>query len=184
MPVNRKDFIRNVSLASACLCGFVSLATASKADNSLKMSNENPNALQLDWISILLSGMESNLKPEDARKILKPCSLAHYEDLKMDDILAPFKGRVNEFCNFLSDKWGWKVSFDEKSGVFMANENKEQCVCPMVNHSKQGTSSVICYCSEGFAEKMFSFIIGQPVRARVVSSIHRGDKNCVYEIRL
>lgn len=183
MSISRKEFIRKASLSGTCLCGFTSLVIASEVTKGSIRSTDNQNSLQQEWVSVLLSGLESSFKDEAIRKILKPCSLAHYKDLKMDDILTPYQGNIKEFCRFLSDSWGWKVDFDEKRGIILGNENKEQCVCPMVNHSIEGTPSAICYCSEGFTEKMFSFIIGKPVSARVVSSILRGDKTCVYEVR-
>ncbi len=42
----------------------------------------------------------------------------------------------------------------------------------------------LCNCSEGFAERMFSYILNRPVRATVIASILRGDKSCKYEIFL
>jgi predicted hydrocarbon binding protein len=45
-------------------------------------------------------------------------------------------------------------------------------------------SDVICYCSEGFAERMFSRVAGVEVSAEVVSSVRRGDLSCVYRIEL
>jgi predicted hydrocarbon binding protein len=64
----------------------------------------------------------------------------------------------------------------------IADENKTKCVCPMVNKEKGVRSSILCYCSEGFAEKMFSTVVGHPVKAKVISSIHRGNNRCKYQI--
>jgi hypothetical protein len=39
-------------------------------------------------------------------------------------------------------------------------------------------------CSEGFAERMFSNVLGQPVQASVLRSILKGDPSCVYEVQI
>lgn len=41
---------------------------------------------------------------------------------------------------------------------------------------------LLCYCSEGFAELMFSKVVGHPVKAEVIRSIHRGAASCAYQI--
>lgn len=66
----------------------------------------------------------------------------------------------------------------------MADENKSFCVCPLVNVKKKTVSDAICYCSEGFAELMFSAVFEKPVTAIVISSVIRGDSSCRYKIDL
>jgi predicted hydrocarbon binding protein len=115
---------------------------------------------------------------------MKPCSLAHYDFLEMDKILAPYVGDMVKFTQFISEQWGCKIDYNPETGVIVADENKSFCVCPMVDKKKGAGSSILCYCSEEFAEKMFSTIAGHPVKARVISSIPRGDDRCKYEIRI
>jgi predicted hydrocarbon binding protein len=100
----------------------------------------------------------------------------------MDKVLAPYVGDIKKFIQFIGEKWDWKINYNPDSGVIIADENKTQCVCPMVNKEKGVRSSILCYCSEGFAEKMFSTVLGRTVKATVVSSILRGDKSCKYMI--
>lgn len=45
-------------------------------------------------------------------------------------------------------------------------------------------STLLCDCSEGFTEKMFSAVVGKPVKAEVVASIQRGAESCRYRITL
>ncbi|HEY4786610.1 MAG TPA: hypothetical protein VIH57_11195, partial [Bacteroidales bacterium] len=66
--------------------------------------------------------------------------------------------------------------------TLIADENKNYCVCPISQIRKDVSISAMCYCSEGFAEKMFSVVAGVPAKARVVSSIRRGDERCKYKI--
>jgi hypothetical protein len=185
--INRKDFFKKACLAGACLCGFTSLAvrgsTLTGTPGTTESDDKNQKLMQ-DWISTLLLNIDENAEDEECRKIMKPCAMAHYNFLEMDKVLAPYVGDMNKFTQFISKEWDWKIDYNPESGVIIADENKSQCVCPMVNKQLGVRSSILCYCSEGFAEKMFSTVAGQPVKARVISSIHRGNDRCKYEIRL
>ncbi len=187
MTISRKDFFRKACLAGACFCGFTSLGM--KVDASETVTGEvQPDDKKLkfmqDWISTLLLQVDENAGDEECRKIMKPCAMAHYNYLEMDNMLAPYKGDIEKFNAFISGEWGWKVNYDKVKGVIVADEDKPNCVCPMVNKEKGVRSSILCYCSEGFAEKMFSMVVGHPVKARVVSSILRGNERCIYEITI
>ena len=178
--INRKAFLRTACLAGSCFCGFVPNAYSSANEGS---GDENIKLMQ-DWISNLLLSMDDNTTEEDCRKMMKPCAIAHYNSLGMDKVLAPYIGDIKGFNDFISNKWGWIIDYDSSTGILTANENKSYCVCPLVNQNDRNKLPVLCYCSEGFAEKMFSEVVGYPVAARVVASVQRGDKHCIYEIRL
>lgn len=145
---------------------------------------KNPNALQQEWISILLNNIDDRLPEEELRMALKGCAISHYDGVNMDKIITPYKGKLEEFIQFLTTDWNWKIDYNKQTGVLIADENKNRCVCPMVNKEKGIKSAAICYCSEGFIEKMFSEVIGQQVKSRVLKSILRGDPACRYEVTL
>lgn len=100
----------------------------------------------------------------------------------MDDMLTDYEGKLERFIDFIEEKWGWKIEYNQVTKTLIADENKNYCVCPMVSKVKETKLPALCYCSEGFAEKMFSKVVGQPVTANVISSIQRGDKSCKYKI--
>ncbi|WP_372775604.1 DUF6144 family protein [Mangrovibacterium sp.] len=116
--------------------------------------------------------------------LLKSCACAHYEQLEMDGVLQPFEGKVNGFCSFLEQQWGWKVKYNEGANTILADENKNYCVCPMMSHDNGLIYAALCCCSEGYAELMFSKVAGRPVEATILSSLHRGDDRCKYQIKL
>jgi hypothetical protein len=66
--------------------------------------------------------------------------------------------------------------------VLIADENKNYCVCPIAIHDKENDSSAMCYCSEVFAEKMFSVVSGMNTKAEVISSVRKGDASCIYKV--
>lgn len=185
MTINRKDFFKKICLSGACLCGFGSMAFPKQADGTdEKPSQEQAQKLALiqEWISSILLNVNNELSKESARKLIKKTAGVHYENLKMDTLLAEYSGDLDKFIDFLREKWGWKVEYDKEQKVLIADENKNTCVCPIADFKKDKDTSAICYCSEGFAEKMFSSVSGTPVQAEVIASVRKGDPSCIYKI--
>lgn len=121
--------------------------------------------------------MQDDLPAEQA---LKACSLVHFHANRMEELLAPLKGDLDGFLAFLSREWGWVIT--QCGEKILVDENKDFCVCPLCQAQKMPL--LLCNCSEGFAERMFLYILNRPVRATVIASILRGDKSCKYEIFL
>lgn len=187
MKLSRKEFFKKTCLAGACFCGFGSFTVQASQSNGQEKETAEEDDKNLkfiqDWISNLLLQIDEQSSAEECRRMVKPCSAAHYDFLEMDKLLSPYIGKIESFIQFIQEKWGWKIKYEPESGLILADENKNQCVCPLVNKERGVRSSILCYCSEGFAEKMFSKVIGKAVKAEVISSIHRGDKSCQYQIK-
>ena len=197
MAINRKEFLKKMCISGACLCGFGQMAFSNNEEVDSSSSNasatsgspsanndvEKPSVSEA-WISLLLTSLNNELDEEAKRKVMKKTSLAHYQSLKMDELLAPYKGDLDKFIKFLNTEWGWKVTFDKSSNTLIADENKNYCVCPVSKFKKGDKTSAMCYCSEGFAEKMFSTVTGKPTLATVSSSVRRGDATCIYNIKI
>lgn len=132
-----------------------------------------------DWLARLLENLE---QADPAENPVKGCAEVHYRQLNMDQVTAPFRGNLPAFIDHLHKTWGWQVAYDPELGVITADENKDYCVCPLVRLGMVKHSQLLCACSEGFAERMFSEVLGRPVRAGVVRSILRGGSSCVYRI--
>lgn len=180
--MDRKGFLRKTCLAGICGCGFGALAL--KADNGVPSDQETVNPMARPWLVNLLENLDQNIDAGELREIIKMSAGIHYDQLKMDDLLSGYKGNLKDFIAFLEKEWGWKVAYDESTGVIVADENKTYCVCPVLKGSSPTASPAICYCSEGFAERMFSRVAGVPVSAQVLSSVRRGDPSCVYRIEI
>lgn len=181
---NRRVFIKKACMAGACLCGFPSILQAADVTSTGSSGSDKEKGLMQDWISTLLLSIDEHASRDECRNIMKKCAISHYEHLNMDELLLPYVGDIEKFTLFIEKEWGWKVSYQKEAGVIIANENKKACVCPLVNPKKGVKSSILCYCSEGFSELMFSKVVGHPVKASIVSSIHRGDGSCIYKISL
>ena len=105
MTVNRKEFIKRACLSGACLCGAGPLVMAQSqtgVNTSQDQIQKNPNELQQEWISILLNSIDDRIPEEELRVMLKGCAISHYNKMKMDETLAPFKGKPDDFLAFLT----------------------------------------------------------------------------------
>lgn len=185
--IKRKDFIRKSCLTGFCLCGFGALAlpgALKEAPVSEPGETENENNMQKQWLQALLSNISEKLDDTEKRKILKSCSKAHYDQLDMDKKLMTFGNDLESLLQFLEKEWNWKIDYNKSKKTILVNENKNHCVCPLAGNLNASALSALCYCSEGFAEQMFSTVTGANVHATVVSSIHWGGATCIYKIEL
>ncbi len=180
--MDRKDFFKKACLAGVCFCGFSNIPGMAN-DNASTVQEPNLQ-LNQDWLSALISNLNQEIEEDQLRRIIKKSSATHFNDLNMSTLLSDYIGDLEKFIKYLESSWGWKVSYNKTTGTIIADENKDSCVCPVLEHRKGLDTSAICYCSEGFAEKMFSVVTGVPVKARVISSIRRGGKSCRYKIDL
>ena len=93
--------------------------------------------------------------------------------------------RTKKEHDFNKDMWiGVGGHFEENEKVLIADESKPFCVCPLINKDTDKLLPAMCYCSEGFAERMFSVVCEHQVEAVVISSVQRGDERCIYRIEL
>jgi len=185
MGVKRREFLKSGCAACACLCGIATVLAAGSENKPKPEEKDNTkNNLMYEWIAKLLIGLDKKADRKIIKEILKDCSDAHYKDLDMDNLLAPYKGDADAFLKFISEKWGWKTDYDRKAGIIIIDEGKSYCACPFVNNKNRLKSAVLCYCSEGFAEKMFSAVIGKPVSAEVTESILKGNPRCKYKVTI
>lgn len=135
------------------------------------------------WIAALLPALAVEADRAAAGRVLKAAAAAHWENLRMAEKVAPFQGNLDALLEFLRTQWGWKIERPEP-GVIVADENKSACVCPVLRKGTQADLSVLCNCSEGFAERLFGAVAGHPVRAEVTQSILRGAPTCRYRVTL
>ncbi len=176
--------MKTACLAGLCACGGEGMTVPGRAaEGSAQTEAPKPATMPQKWIATLLPGLAAGDR-EHAKRILKTCSKSHYEDLNMQATVDRFRGKMDEFLAFLRKEWSWVIDYDQDRGIIQVNENKSACVCPVVPRNHSADLGILCYCSEGFAEKVFSEVSGSPVRAQVTESILRGQKSCKYLIEL
>lgn len=185
MSVDRRSFLKKACLSGLCMCGFSSILYSENLNQKIEKiigQSEEKLTLEQQWIANLLESIGQELDEKAARKVIRKTSAVHYNDLKMDEMLSGYVGKLDKFIVFIEKEWGWKVEYNKSNHTLIADENKNYCVCPVSRYRKDINSSAMCFCSEGFAEKMFAVVAGVPAKARVLSSIRRGDDRCRYKI--
>lgn len=185
----RRNFLKKACLSGACLCGFSSILRSETFNTLITSQSETTHKNEkmfLKWITELLKNLENcHLTETQLRQIVKSSSIAHHQYLDMDTMLTPFKGHLDNFIEFIKEKWGWKVTYEDcEKQVLIVDENKAHCVCPLLQNEQTKKLPALCYCSEGFAERMFTIVCTHPVNATVISSIQRGNNKCIYRIVL
>jgi hypothetical protein len=183
--ISRKEFIKKACATGACMCAAGCMGYAHTVFGVHRQESGVPvdkDEMPRQWLSLLLGHIDGIADEAGKRSLLKGCAQAHYDHLKMEELLAPYRNHPDAFVKYLESEWGWKVSNDKKARTILADENKDHCVCPVAARLPQTAPAALCYCSEGFAQAMFSFVLGCAVSATVVSSILRGDQRCVYRI--
>jgi hypothetical protein len=161
-----EDTRRSV-LKRACFCGISACGVAAGAC-SQAVANETPkpqpaprDPMPYKWISALLPSIDANTDREHARTIMKGCAQSHFDHLEMGKTLARFTGKLDDFLAFLKGEWGWIIEHRKEEGIILIDENKAVCVCPLIQKDIAMKSGSLCYCSEGFAERMFSLVVGR-----------------------
>lgn len=134
-------------------------------------------SFETEFLNELTKNLQDGFSREQA---LKRCACVHFAANKMEQVLLPMRGNLNGFLEFLSVEWGWIIT--KNGNKIYVDENKDVCVCPLCKEKRM--PALLCNCSEGFAEKMFSYVLFRPVKAKVTASILRGDKSCRYEIEI
>ena len=143
---------------------------------------ESDFEFSLAWQNNLLKAIDEG---KTGKEVFTYCAKYHYDKNDMDSILENYVGNLYGFISFLQENWGWIIKFSNNGKKIIIYENKESCVCPVVNSLKQTGNDIpksICNCSEQFAKKMFSKVIGKEVHTKVTRSIIRDGKSCIYEI--
>lgn len=145
---------------------------------------ESDLAFSLAWQNNLLKAIDEG---KTGKEVFTYCAKYHYDKNDMDRIIENYVGDLNGFVRFLQESWGWIITFSEDGKKIIVDENKDFCVCPVANAFKQTGNDIptnLCNCSEQFARMMFSKVVGNEVHTKVIRSMIRDGKSCIYEIDL
>lgn len=155
-----------------------------ESETSAEKEAKRNEAFALQWITGILETLDTALLTDyQLREIVKKTSQAHHDLLNVPEMVKPYIGKPQEFIDFLQSAWGWVIKNNESERLLIVNENKPFCVCPLLKNAKSKFYPALCYCSEGFAEKMFSEVYQRPVKVVVAESVQRGDPSCIYHVR-
>ena len=138
------------------------------------------------WMARLHEGighLDHNLKCS----IMKPAGEACASDIlslcekylgkkvsTMEDLMAGW--------NIIRDrrnlKGRWVIEGNTLRGIF------GECGCPLIRSGLVELHPVLCYCSQGMMETIFSRVSGKTIEVEIKRSIGRGDDVCEFLINL
>ena len=154
-----------------------------KTESSKNKTNAIDTAIIYNWSKKYVELSFRKHKIHERTEIIKACSFEHFNSLGMLLILQKYIGKIDEFIDFIQKEWNWIVTYDRKTNIIIADENKNYCICPLVKGNIVN-SKELCFCSEGFVERMFSVVIQKKIKAKVVQSFLRDKKSCIYKIEI
>lgn len=153
-------------------------------DNVAAPKINREEAFALQWITEILDSLEAEqITDSQLRNIIKSASKAHFDLLNIPEMVKDYIGKPKEFIDFLQNAWGWIISDNPDKQMLIVDENKPVCVCPLLKNSPNKLYPALCYCSEGFAEMMFSTVYERPIQVNVAASIQRGAPTCIYHVK-
>jgi predicted ArsR family transcriptional regulator len=189
--VTRKEFGRSCAACAAGLCASVSQSEQSKDSPQTRDPKAcDPKELQAvqtrvdaarDRFSKLIEEIDSSL-PEKQRKELLHRLGGRCADAYRSQLLDRYKGDIHGFLQEGLRTWMKEAHYDEAKGLIRVVDRSATCSCPMVREGK--TPPTFCDCTLGWQEAAYSAVLGIPVKAELKESILRGDKRCVFEIRV
>lgn len=184
--ITRKEFLSKCAAASTtglfCCMGRAEEPPSQSSCDPEEMKRVKVRAdAARDRFAGLITQIESSL-PESQRKQLLHGLGTWCANTYRASLLDRYKGNIHGFLEEGLRSWMAEAHYDEASGVIRVVDKSPTCSCPMVKD--RSTPASFCDCTLGWQETAYSSILGRPVKAELKESILRGDKRCVYEIRV
>jgi hypothetical protein len=181
--MNRKEFLKNC-VGGLCTCATVStmapalsVAADTKAPEDWRLSFVKKRYARL--LEILSSRMDDKALKETLFALGTYCSGLSDENTKK------FRGDLEGYRQTTKrSASGDDITYDWEKGVItMASGERTDCFCPLISRLHQ-KSAVACNCSLGWQKHTWETLLQKQVQVELKESVLRGDKRCVFEIRV
>lgn len=131
---------------------------------------------KFDWAQRQCAFLETNFDAETVRAIRMDCACGP-EMGKCKKLKAVYEKAADFFV--FSEKvnalrLGFSVEYDGQSLYLIY----PQCYCSCVKRMDKPLPDAWCHCTLGYAQRMFTEILGQSVNVALLSSVKRGDEAC------
>lgn len=185
--ITRKEFVARCAAActvSVCSCFGESKQRSSQTaacdSAQLKQIQSKVDAAQ-DRFARLIEELDSSLPEEQRKRLLHGLGNRCANSFKAS-LLDRYRGDIRGFLEEGLRLWMAEAHYDEAKGTIRIVDKSATCTCPLV---KKGTTPAsFCECTLGWQETAYSMLLGRPVKAELEESILRGDKRCVFQIRI
>lgn len=181
--MERKDFLKCLCLGGICSCAVVPVLADEKPHNSEKdkeLASLKQNAAFVQHrMAKLVDILDRELDDASFNKIIR--ALGQECSRQYANHLQPYRNNPDGFLAFARKNWEMNGVHDaRKRQITVIGKDTGKCPCPFVDSRLM--SNNFCDCSLGWMTNTFSFIVGKPVKARVVESVLRGSRRCTYTV--
>ena len=185
--MEKREFIKTFCGLGMCGCA-ASLAApleSQGATDDQTLDEAKAENSRLNWrldlarrqFSTLLKKIEPEVSPEVRREIMREMGRNCAKALGWAE---KYKGDPEGFFEFMKNRLGEDLSFDDAKKKITIVTPERPCVCPIVDHSS--TPGYYCDCSLGWQIETYETILGVKVDAEVKESSLWGNKRCVFEV--
>lgn len=180
--MNRNDFIKKISISGVCACSGIALLTSTET-----IADDNKNQKE-DWrigfsrtrYSKLMEILESKLTADEFNEIIK--ELGRFCSTRAN-FIQNYTGDLNGYLKELKRRWNEDSTIDIDQGIItITSQERKACVCPLIE--TENVSDLVCNCSLGWQQQSFETVLEKKVEVKIVDSIIRGGKRCVFEIKI
>ncbi|MCE5342922.1 MAG: hypothetical protein LLF96_04940 [Eubacteriales bacterium] len=93
-----------------------------------------------------------------------------------------YVGNPEGFFQFMHEHSGETIRYDREAGTITVITAERDCDCRLVN--SRHIAPIYCNCSLGWQKQTYETILGRKVDVKIVESVIRGSKRCVFHITL
>jgi hypothetical protein len=183
MPHSPQNPERRAFIAKGCACSALFLAGASPVAAEPKA----PEDWRLSFVKKRYGRLLEILSSRMDEKALKETlfDLGTYCSGLGDGTTKKFRGDLEGFRQMTKrGVSGDDITFDWEKGVItMASGERTDCFCPLISRLHQ-KSATACNCSLGWQKHTWETLLQKQVQVELKESVLRGDKRCVFEIRV
>lgn len=96
------------------------------------------------WTAALLQGITEH--PDNTYASFERCACFHYKNNNMNDVIQKYIRNLDDFLDFLSKSWGWKITKSSDSKKIVIDENKNFCIyMKLLFRAKVSKGAYACY---------------------------------------
>lgn len=154
--------------------------TAQRIANGMPLSKSADFNKKFRWAEYVCAALEREFPDGQVKRIRMECAcgpetgkIARLRKVyEASESLADFAERANRL------QQGFTILYEEGALYLMY----PRCYCSCVKRVEQSLPKSWCYCSLGYARRMFEAVLGREVRAELVESVKTGGKCCKIRI--
>ena len=138
-----------------------------------------------NWLKTLFEEFNDYENTDEVQRIMKKCGSNCAKDCGMHEIVAKMKEEIRDISDFTevlaTIKSNLGEGFEVVEGGFIAEFGDGKCVCPLVS-GQYINSPVLCNCTRGFNESVWSNFFDRPVKVELLQTVLRGGNTCKIKV--